>query len=280
MTRVRQPDAGVILINVLVTVALSSTVVFAMLQLSDTAITRSQRYGDAGQALALMAGGEATAMAALRRDQADAATADHLAESWALIGQDDIAIEGGRFTLTIADAQDRFNLTNAAQGRPEALQILQRILRVLDLPEAVGLRILARLANPAPVNSTDDLLDAGLSPEEVARLQTLVTVLPRATSVNINTMPDAMFAVLAANPVQARLLQGLRTRNGQLTQADLQNAGLFVNTEFGMASSFFRLTTRVTQGETTLASESLIARQTEAGGDADGVFVAARRAVP
>lgn len=274
----RDPQSGVVLINVLVTIALTSTVVFAMLQLSDAGITRSQRYSDAGQALALIAGAEATAISALRRDTAEAAMVDHTAEDWIKIAQEDIAIAGGRFSLTIADAQDRFNLTNAASGAPEALDILQRILVQLDLPDTAGLRILSRLSNPAPLASLDDLVNAGLTPDEVARLQTLVTVLPRATPININTMPDAMFTVFAGNPVQARLLQGLRARNGQLTQADLQNAGLFITAEFSMTSGFFRLTSRVTMGEATLARESLIARR--AGTGSDTVFVAARRAVP
>ena len=200
MTIPRDPQGGVILINVLVILALSSTVVFAMLRLSDTAITRSQRFSDAGQAAALITGGEVTAIAALRRDMQDAPQADHLAEAWAQIAQDDIAIEGGTFSLAISDAQGRFNLNNLAGGNPADLQILQAILAELDLPDATGLRILARMADPAPLTALSDLLDAGISADEVARLSPLVTVLPQPTPININTMPDAMFAVLAGKP--------------------------------------------------------------------------------
>jgi general secretion pathway protein K len=278
MTPPRNPERGVILINVLVILALSSTVVVAMLRLSDTAITRSQRYGDAGQGLALIAGAEATAIAALRRDMRDAPQADHPGEAWMAVTQQEVAIESGTFSLAIADAQGRFNLNNAARGGPEDLQILQSIIAALDLPETVGLRILARLADPTPLASLDELADAGISADDVERLSTLVTVLPQPTAININTMPDAMFTILAGNPVQARLLQGIRARKGQLTQADLLDAGLILTMQAGVQSSYFTLTTRVTIGETTQGRESLLYRFTAPSGAQ--VVVAARQTTP
>lgn len=278
MTAGRNAEQGVILINVLVILALSSTVVFTMLRLSETGITRSQSYGDAAQALALIDGAEAAAIAALRRDTADAPEVDHAGEDWAQIAQDDVAIEGGRFSLQITDATGKFNLNNLAQGRPEDALLLQKILAGLGLPDAVGLRILARMADPAPLHSLNDLLAAGLDTATVARLSGLVTVLPKPTAININSMPDAMFAVLAANPVQGRLLQGIRARKGQLTMADLLNAGLILGSQAGVMSAYFTITTRVTIGTTTTARDSLLARQT---GPAGGlVAVVARQAVP
>jgi general secretion pathway protein K len=275
----RDPERGVILINVLVILALSSTVVVAMLRLSDAAITRSQRYGDAGQGLALIAGAEATAVAALRRDMTEAPEADHPREAWATIAQQEIAIEGGTFSLAIGDAQGKFNLTNLAGGSPESLQVLDRILAALDLPRTVGLRLLARLSDPAPLVSLDELVDAGLTTEEVNLLSRLVTVLPHPTAINLNTMPDAMFAVLAGNPVQARLLQGIRARNGQLTQADLLDAGLNPTIPAGVTSAWFSLTTRVTIGETFQHRDSLLYRFVKPGLGPQ-VIVVGRRITP
>jgi general secretion pathway protein K len=268
----------VVLINVLVILALSSTIVFAMLRLSETGIIRSQSYTEAGQALALLDGGEISAIAALRRDMRNAPQADHPGEDWAGTAQADVAIEGGRFGLVIADTTARFNLNNLAQGRPEDLRLLQKILVQLTLPETAGLRILARMADPAPLDAVADLTIAGLSPSEVAQLQTLVTALPGPTAININTMPDAMFAVLAANPVQARLLQGLRARKGQLTTADLLDAGLILGTQVGVTSAYFTVTIRVTTGRTAQARESLLARL--AGPHGPDVRVITRRSVP
>ncbi len=279
MTSPRDPEGGVILINVLVILALSSTVLFAMLRLSDTAITRSQHYGDAGQGLALIAGGEATAIAALRRDMQDAPETDHPGEAWMNVTQEKVDIEGGSFSLAIMDAQGLFNLNTLASGDPEGLQTLQRIITELELSEATGLRILARLADPSPLTTLDDLTAAGISADDVQRLATLVTVLPTPTTININTMPDAMFAILAGNPVQARLLQGIRARKGQLTSDDLVNAGFILTTQAGLTSSYFTLITRVTIGETTQARDSLLHRITTPGGNRE-VIVTARRTVP
>jgi general secretion pathway protein K len=274
MTAARDPEGGVILINVLVILALSSTVVFAMLRLSDTAVSRSQRYGDAGQGAALIAGGEATAIAALRRDMRSAPQVDHPGEAWAQIAQDEVAVEGGTFSLAITDAQGRFNLNNLSRGAPDELQILQRIIAELDLSDTVGLRLLARLADPTPLTSLGELLDAGIGADDVQRLSSLATVLPAPTAININTMPDAMFAVLAGNPVQARLLQGIRARKGQLTQNDLLEAGLILTTQAGVTSSYFTVTTRVTIGATTQARDSLLYRQSGQGRPSDVVVIA------
>ena len=278
MTPARDVEQGVILINVLVILALSSTIVFAMLRLSDTGVSRSQRYSEAGQAFALIDGAEATAIAALRRDMRDAPLVDHPAEDWAGIAQDQVAIEGGSFSLTIHDAAGKFNLTNLAQGQPQDVLLLQKILTRLEMPDTVGLRILARMANPKPLNGMDDLLAAGLDADTLARLSALVTVLPKPTAINLNAMPDAMFAVLAANPVQARLLQGIRERQGQLSASDLLNAGLILGAQVSEVSAFFSITTRVSVGGTTVARESLLMRAAAPEGAL--VTVVARTAVP
>jgi general secretion pathway protein K len=254
-----------------VILALSSAVLFAMIRLSDTAITRSQHYTDAGQGLALISGGEATAMAALARDARETPEADHPGEAWAAIAQDEVAVEGGTFSLAIEDAQGRFNLNNLAAGDPDSVTILQRILATLDLPDTVGLRIAARLADPTPLQSLEGLVDAGIPADQVAVLANLVTVLPGVTPINLNTMPDTMFAVLADNPVQARLLQGIRARTGQLTTEQVLDAGLILTAAAGFTSSYFTVTTRVAIGDAVQRRESLIGR---AG---DDVQVVARR---
>jgi general secretion pathway protein K len=267
--RHRDRERGVVLINVLVILALASAVLIAMMRLSDTAITRSQRYTDAGQGLALIAGGEATAIAALRRDPREA---DHPGEAWAVIAQDQVAVEGGTFSLVIADAQGRFNLNSLAAGDTESAAILQRILAELELPETVGLRIAARLVDPTPLPSLDALVDAGIPDDQVAVLAKLVTALPGVTPINLNTMPDAMFAILADNPVQARLLQGMRARAGQLTPQQVLDAGLILTATTGFTSSYFTVTTEVAIGDTVQRRESLIHR----AGRGDPLVIARR----
>jgi general secretion pathway protein K len=277
MTAQRKTDSGVILINVLVTLTLCAAVVLAMLQLSDAAITRSQRFSAAGQAHLLLDGAELSAISALQRDLQAGVSADHLAEDWARIGQDEIAIDGGRFSLLIEDAQAKFNLNNLVGQGPDNALMLQRLLTALDLPEITGRRILARLVAGPALQSLSDLESAGLGPDELRVLEALVTVLPGPTTININTMPAPMFAIVAGNPVQGRLLQGIRQRNGQLTADDLLRAGLVLTGQTGLTSRYFSVTTRVTVGDVTLARASLISRL--AGHGSAPVRVIARRSL-
>ena len=183
----RDDDAGVVLINVLVILALTASVVYAMVSLSELSIARSQRFSAAGQAQALIGAGEASAITALRRDMVEAGQSDHLGEPWAQIGQTPVPIEGGTFALRIEDAQAQFNLNSLPGSGALGLQILQRLVAALDLPPDVTARIAARMAQPAPLERLSDLVaEAGLTPDEVALLAGLVTVLPGSTPVNIN----------------------------------------------------------------------------------------------
>ena len=264
----RGREDGVILINVLVILALTSAIVFAMIRLSDVAILRSQRFSDAGQGLALIAAGEASAIAVLLRDDPEM---DHLGEAWAQVGQDEVAIEGGQFALVVEDAQARFNLNSVAVSGAFGLQVLERIAAALDLPRDVVLRIVARLAQPEPLRSLDDLVDqAGVSVPEVAALRAMVTVLPGAAEMNINTMPEALIAVVTDNAVQARLLAGIRRRHGFLTSADAVTAGVILPPGVGYRSGLFWVTTTVTMGDVVQMRESLLQRRD------DGVEVIGR----
>jgi general secretion pathway protein K len=262
----RGREDGVILINVLVILALTSAIVFAMIRLSDTAIMRSQQFSDAGQGLALIAAGETSAIAALRRDDP---AVDHLREDWATLGQEEVAIEGGRFALVVKDAQGRFNLNTVVGSGALGLQMLDRIVKTLDLPADVTQRIVARLAQGA-LRDMDDLGQAGLSPVDITALRTLVTVLPGATEMNINTMPDALIGVITDNAVQARVLTGIRRRNGFLTSDDMVTAGVILPAGVGYRSGLFRVTTTVTVGDVVQVRASLLQR-----GEA-GVRVVAR----
>lgn len=275
----RAPDQGVVLINVLVILALTASVVYAMVSLSDLSITRSQRFSAAGQAQALIAAGEASAIVALRRDMTDAPKTDHPLEPWGQTGQAEVAIAGGSFALKIEDAQRLFNLNAVPTGGALGLQILRRIVASLDLPPDAGPRIAARLAQPVPLLRLADLVaEAGLRPEDVLRLADLATVLPGRADININTAPAALLAVIADNPVQARRLEGIRTRNGFLTPADVATAQVILPPGVGFVSRFFQVTITVTVDGTTQKMETLLQRRP--GQDGAPEVVAVLRQVP
>jgi len=275
----RDREAGVVLINVLVILALTAAVVHAMVSLSELSIIRSQRFSAAGQAQALISAGEASAITALRRDMVDAGQADHLAEPWAQVGQTPVPIDGGRFALRIEDAQARFNLNSLPGSGALGLQILQRLVASLDLTPDVTARIAARLAQPEPLERLSDLVaEAGLTPQEVVVLADLLTVLPGATPVNINTAPLAVLAALTENPVQARQLDGIRSRQGFLTPADVAGARVILPAGAGYGSRFYWVTVTVEVDQTTQSLRSLLQRRAGGGGRAAVVVIERDRA--
>ena len=270
----RKPDQGVVLINVLVILALTASVVYAMVSLSDLSITRSQRFSAASQALALIAAGEASAIVALRRDMADAPATDHNAETWALVGQEQVAIAGGGFLLKIVDEQRFLNLNSLPASGALGLQMLQRIVLALELAPDVAPRIVARLAQPEPLVRMDDLVaEAGITQANVLRLSELVTVLPGRTDINLNTAPEALLGAITDNPVQARRLGGIRERNGFLTQADVTAAQIILPAGVGFTSRYFQVTTTVTVDGITQTMETLLQRRPGNGGSPEVVTV-------
>ncbi len=272
----RGPQDGVVLINVLVMLALASSVLYAMISLSDLSIARSQRFSEAGQAQALIAAGEASLIAALTRDMAQDPQTDNLSEPWAQIAQEPIAIAQGSFALAIQDAQSRINLnSNAIRGALGA-QVLDRVGQALTLPPDVAARIVARLAQQQPLDRIEDLIiQAGLTAQEVDQLSEFLTVLPRSTDVNLNTASPGVIGALAETPDQAASLVAIRDRNGLLTAEDVADAQQVLLPGTGFTSSWFRVTVTVQVGRTVQQSIALIQRSTEAG-ERPGVAVVAR----
>lgn len=276
----RDHETGVILINVLVILALTSAVLLVMVRTSDLSIRRAQVFSEAAQGLALIEGGEASAIAALRRDMVEAPEADHLREAWVKVAQSEIRVETGIFALEITDAQARFNLNSLAGSGVVGEQILKRIVGRLKLPEDTAARIFSRLAQDKPLRTLDQLVpEAGLAPETLASLRGLVTLLPGRLDINLNTAsPDLIFA-LTDNPVQARILVSIRDRDGYLTTKDIIAANVILPAGTGFASQYFEVTTRVTVGQTSQSMYSLLRRYENVSGAPD-VVVIARRANP
>ncbi len=275
----RSGDAGVVLINVLVLLALAASVVTMMLSLADLSIARSQRFSEAGQALALIRAGEASAIAALRRDMIEAPEADHRGEAWAAVGQRGIEIAGGTFELEIADAQGRFNLNALVGGGLQAVQILQAIAAELELAPGTAARIAATINVDGPLRELGDLSRrAGIPAGQVEVMRGLVTVLPGNGDVNVNAAPPELLAILLQNPVQARVLAATRERAGFLTPQDVEAAGVILPPGVGFASDFFRVRTSVRVGETPQVMESLLRRRRGADDSAEVAVVGRRNA--
>ncbi|MGQ0567680.1 MAG: general secretion pathway protein GspK [Gemmobacter sp.] len=270
----RQTDSGVVLINVLVVLALASAVLVGMIRVSDLAIARSQTFLDAARAEALIAGGEASAVAVLLRDMAEAPGADHAGEPWAAIVQDEIAVEGGTFALTLADAQARFDLNSLRGMGGIGPQVLARVAERIGLPPDAADRIAARMARGTPLRRLDDLrAEAGLTVDQVGDLAGLVTLLPVPGDVNINTAPDDLLFALADNPVQARGLVALRRLKGRLTPEDMTAVQLVLLPGIGYASRLFEVRVTARIGAVEITGGSLLLRRIGAAGGNEVVAV-------
>jgi general secretion pathway protein K len=260
---------------VLVMLGLAASVVYMMLSLADLSIARSQRFGEAGPALALIRAGEQSAIAALRRDMVEAPDVDHRGEAWATAVQRGVGIAGGTFELEIADAQGLFNLNALVGGGLQAAQTLRAIAAALDLAPETAARVAATINVDGPLRELGDLTRrAGIPRQELDAMRRLVTVLPGNGDVNVNAAPPELLAILLQNPVQARVLAATRERAGFLTPQDVEAAGVLLPPGVGFASSLFHVRTSVRIGETLQSMVSLLQRRD--GPDGAEVAVVAR----
>ena len=272
----RRRDEGIVLVNVLVLLGLASTVVYLMLSLGELSIARSQRFGEAGQALALVRAGEQSAIAALRRDMVEAPEIDHAAEPWAQVAQAGIEIPGGAFELEIEDAQGLLNLNALAASGLQGQQALRAVVAALELPPATAPRIARTVSMDGPLERVEDLTwRAGLPPEEVAALARFVTAVPGTGPVNINAAPAELIAVLLQSPVPARVLASIRDRKGFVTPEDVAAARVILPPGVGYRSDLYRLRVSVRIGDTVQSMESLLQRRD--GPQGTEVVVVARR---
>lgn len=252
-----------ILVNVLLIVALASSVVVLMLTAQDEGLQRAIRAREAAQADAAIRGGELSAIAALRRDAATAPTSDNLAEPWAHIGDTAVPIAHGRFTLAIADAQARFNINALARGDVASLATMTRIGAALGLRADTVPRATALIQAVGPLSDLAALGLAGIDRASVAKLAGLVTALPGTTQVNLNTADARLLGILLDNPVAGETLAARRGRQGYLTADDFALAHALPPPGTGFTSNLYWVLTRVTIGDTAREQTSLLLRRSD-----------------
>ena len=272
----REARSGLILVNVLFIVALSALVVLLMVSSQADAIDRTVKLREASQAGVIARSGELSAVTALRRDAVTAPETDNTAEPWAAIQEQDIAIEGGTFSLTITDDQARFNLNTVANGGLVTEDRLGKILAAVGLRPALRTPIIVLVRAGGPLADLNQLTTVGLTPAEIDTLRSLVTVLPQDTGINLNTADERMLALLFDSPMTASLLVRTRQRNrGALTPQDLARQSIYAPPGVGFTSNFFQVTSEVQVGDTRQRIVSSLIRQS--GRRGPDVLVYSRR---
>jgi general secretion pathway protein K len=254
-----------ILVNILALVALAAAIVAMMLSDQETGADRSLSFREASQAAVLARAGEMSAIVALRRDAVEAPQTDHLREPWAAVIDREAAIQGGTFTLAVSDAQSRFNLNNLGQGGAFSALAIAPMAAALQLDPALLARIGAAIQENGALLRLSQLRDLGVDDATIKRLAPLVTTLPGATTVNVNTASEELLALLTGSAASAQMLVAQRKRAGFLTPEDLGALNLSMPQGAGFTSNHYWVRTTVTIGDTSQTLTSLVARVVKDG---------------
>jgi len=259
--RPRDDEAGMILVNVLMFVAIAAGLVLLMINREELALDRALRVREAARAMAIVRGGELSALVALRRDGETAPETDHQGEPWARLSEAGAPIEGGSFDLAIADAEGRFNINSVRTGDAASTILFQTIGHAAGLTQEQIVAAIQYVRLQGPVTDLRPLRLAGIDPQVAERLERLATALPGRTTLNLNAASEEMLALLFRDPLIAARLVQVRERQGFLTQKDLadQNVTLPWGTSF--RSNSFWVRTRATIGGTSQQAATLIQRR-------------------
>ncbi|MFJ3465622.1 type II secretion system minor pseudopilin GspK [Achromobacter spanius] len=251
---VRQRGAAVV--SALIVVAIVAALTTSLFQRQTASTRRVENELARVQARAMLAGGIDWARLVVR-DHGRREPTTRGDQIWATPvldtrierpGDDRVAV----FSGGVQDEQGKYNLYNLARNgvpQPEQEEILRRLLGTLDLPDTLAARIIdivasaqppvlaadapnnaarpgpqARAPLPRGVDEVAALL--GLEPPMRNALRRTMTLLPSATTVNVNTAPAEVIAALVPglSLAQARAMAGERDRGNWFN-----NTGDFAN---------------------------------------------------
>jgi len=257
----RDDETGMILVNVLMFVAIASGIVLLLISREELALDRGLRMREAARALAVVRGGELSALVALRRDAEVAPDVDHVGEPWAKLSESGAPIEGGTFDLAIADAEGRFNLNSLRSGEAASTVLFQTIGHEAGLTPEQIVAIIEYVRLKGPVTDVRPLRLAGLDPKAVAQLERLVTALPGTTALNLNAADEEMLRILFRDPLVASRLAAVRQRQNYLTLKDLSDQNVTMPWGASFRSNSFWVRARATIGGTSQQTATLIQRK-------------------
>lgn len=272
--KVRGDDqAGMILVNVLMFVAIASGLVLLMVNREELALDRGLRMREAARAQAIVRGGELSALVALRRDAETAGDVDHRGEPWAKLAENAAPIEGGTFDLAIADAEGRFNINSVRTGEAGAVVLLQEIANDIGMPPEQVVAAIQYVRLQGPVTDLRPLRLAGIAPKMADQLERVVTALPGITAINLNAAEPELMRILFKDPLIASRLVAIRARQGYLTLKDLNDQHVTLPWGTSFKSNSFWVRTGATIGSTRQQEATLIQRRRNEGGKMEVVAV-------
>ncbi|ADP15986.1 general secretion pathway protein K [Achromobacter xylosoxidans A8] len=250
-------ERGAAVVSALIIVAIVAALATGLFQRQTASTRRVENEMARVQARAMLAGGIDWARLIVR-DHGKRESTTRGDQIWATPvldtrierpGDERVAVFSGR----VQDEQGKYNLYNLANNgvpQPEQELVLRRLLSTLQLPDTLAARMVEIMAAAQPVAPPADAPSAppgrpapdaraplprgvdevaallALDPAVRSELRRTMTVLPVATSVNVNTAPAEVLAALAPglSLSQARSLAGERDRGNWFN-----NAGDFAN---------------------------------------------------
>lgn len=220
------------------------------------------------------------------REDARTTAVDHRGEPWAVPLADTRLNENdGRpaayLAGTINDEQSKFNLRNLLSGTDlNGMEVasLRRLLLALAIDGRLAEKIAARLQAAQQARSSepaiglayvDDLLQVGLTPDQVQRLKEFVTILPEPTQINVNTASAEVLSarISGLELTDARRIVSARDHAYFKDMGDaLQRLRVVVPslTDSGLAvtTRYFSVDGTVSYGPARLAAHALVRRDT------------------
>lgn len=255
----RTQQQGAAVISALIIVAIVAALTTSLFQRQTASTRRVENEMARVQARVMLAGGIDWARLVIR-DHGKREATTRGDQIWATPildtrierpGDDRVAVFSGR----VQDEQGKYNLSNLARNgvpQPEQEKVLRRLLAAQQLPDTLAPRIIDIIAMaqppalpadapsapngqpatapdaraPLPRGVDDIAAQLGLEPTVRDEMRRTMTVLPIATSVNVNTAPAEVIAALVPGLSlgQARALAGERDRGNWFN-----NAGDFGN---------------------------------------------------
>lgn len=292
----KSPQCGAALLTAMIIVTLVSTLAAAMVWQQYRAVQVEAAERARTQSALILQGALDWARLILREDaRANVSDpVDHLGEVWAtplaearlstfLAADRANADEGPEAFLSgsIADAQSRYNLRNLVstdeKTRALELRAFERICDSVGVPADTASALAAKLnlafgprtpeqGAPLAPQDIEQLTWLGLSADSLRRLRPLVTLLPMATPLNLNTAPRELLASVFEGMDLASAERMVRARQDKPFHRleDLlplvSATAVIDSTRSSFSSRFFEIKGRLRLDERSLEERSLVRR--------------------
>ncbi len=208
-------ERGIAVISAILIVALVASLAFSLSARERLWLNQMENRKDLSAAQAVAFAAIDLARLALRDDMRNSQS-DHWLETWT-VPIPPINVEDGKVSGHLVEMQGRFNLFNLQKGgkiNPTGVAAFQALLVVRNLPIDWADKIATALASQAamlegqqngvqnfdrmlPVANLSELANlTGIDAGKLAALDSLVTILPGSTAVNVNFAPPEILVAI------------------------------------------------------------------------------------